>query len=231
MRCLAVAVALAAAIAGDARADAPPCDGCVFVPASHPRRPLIVLLHGDEQSPQAMANAFRATAAARDVALFAPLCPPARGCDRKSFWRWNEDAHWIPRTAGALVRRHHLDATRVYLVAWSGGAAYAGFHLRELVHPFAAIALLGGGGSASGCARRKVPVFMLSSELNPYRPVIDQARAHLVGCGHPLAYHDMPNRDHDDAWHRIASAPFQAELFDWLGAHALTLADRIDGLE
>jgi len=213
-------------------ADAPPCDGCVFVPAQHAHRPLVVLMHGDDQSASTMTDAFREIARERDLALFAPECPVKHGCDRQSFWRWNGDPAWLAKLVDELVHEQGLDADRVWLVGWSGGAAYLGFRIADLGSRYAAIALLGGGSPGTVCAKHKPPMFVLTGDKNPHYPLMQATRERLVGCGHHVTWKLLAGRDHDDEWHAIVKPTIQVGVFDFLDAHtrAKPLAVRIDAL-
>jgi hypothetical protein len=202
-----------------ARAEAP-CEDCVFVPAESDGRPLVVLMHGDDQSAATIVDAFRDLARERDVALFAPQCPVKLGCDRDSFWRWNGNPKWLFGLVDDLVRTHDLDRRRVWLVGWSGGAGYLGFHLGSLGSRFAAVTFVG-GASPGRCTKRKLPIHMISGEDNPHHDLMKLTYAQLRRCGHRVTWKRLPGKDHDDEWRILQQAETQGTIFDFLERHEL----------
>ena len=208
------------ASAGAARADdKPPCEGCVFVPPESDGRPLVIVMHGDDQTAVAMADAFRAMAHERDFALFAPQCPVKLGCDQASFWRWNGDPAWLGKLVDDLIHDNDLDRDRIWLVTWSGGGSYIGYRMPELGTRYAAVAFLGGAAYFGNCAKHKMPVYFLAGDKSPYFTWITQARDRFISCGHELTWKLLPGKDHDDEWHIIEKSATQEVVFDFLEAH------------
>jgi poly(3-hydroxybutyrate) depolymerase len=216
---ISVVIAIIASSQAARADDKPPCEGCVFVPAESDGRPLVILMHGDEQTAAAIADAFRATAHERDFALFAPQCPVKLKCDQQSFWRWNGDPSWLGKLVDDLVKDNDLDRDRVWLVTWSGGGSYIGYRMPELGPRYAAIAFLGGAAYFGSCAKAKLPVFFLAGDKSPYFTWVKQARDRFVSCGHDLTWKELKGKDHDDEWHIIDRPPMQNIVFDWLEAH------------
>jgi len=201
-------------------APAPPCAGCVFVPAKTKGRPLVVLMHGDDQRATKMAQAFADTAADRDFAVFAPECPEQQGCDRQSFWRWNGDPEWIGKLVDELVSHHGLDPDRVWIVGWSGGATYLGYHLAHLGTRYAAVGFLGGGiAGPGGCPKQKLPVYVVAGDKSPYFTMVRGLRNHLDDCKLPVTWKQLDRHDHDDEWQKFRKPPMQKVVFDFLEAH------------
>ncbi|MEO8705647.1 MAG: alpha/beta hydrolase, partial [Kofleriaceae bacterium] len=209
MRWSIVLVILAVASTARAETAAPPapCDGCIVVPAAHPQRPLVVLIHGDEQTPTAMTDAFRDLARERDYTLFTPTCPPERGCDQQSFWRWNEEPSRLVKAMTDLAARHR--STHTWIVGWSGGAVYASFWIADLEKHVSAMALLGGASGTQGCGKRKLPVYLTAGDKNPYFKVLEYGRDRLQECKRAVTWRVLADKDHDDEWHLFASREFQ----------------------
>src|SRR5262249_35410391 len=132
--------------------------------------PLLVVLHGDEGSPDRLVSAWKAAAADAGVLLFAPKCPKDEGCTG-SWWRWHGDPAWLEREVGALEASHRIDPRRRFLAGWSGGAPYLGLFASRWFPRFAALSLAGGGAPPSDpaiCAPRAcVPVHYLMGDRNP----------------------------------------------------------------
>ncbi len=196
------------------------CDGCVFIPAKAKDRPLVVVMHGDNQRATKMAEAFTGIAADRDFALFAPQCPLKDKCESESFWRWNRDPEWIGAQVDALVKRHDLDPDRVFIVGWSGGATYMGYHLIDLGRRYAAVGFLGGGiAGPGGCAKTKLPAFVVAGDKSPYFTMVRALRYRLEDCKHPVTWKQLDNHDHDDEWQAFRKPTIQKAVFDFFEAH------------
>lgn len=136
----------------------------LYQPAGRPVAglPLVIMLHGCRQTAAEMALGTRMNALA-DSKGFAVAYPEQAGrVHRLRCWRWFQpdaahglaEADAIAGLARALVRRHRLDASRVYIAGLSAGAGMAA--LTVLRHPdvFAASALH--SGAVVGAARDSV---------------------------------------------------------------------------
>jgi poly(3-hydroxybutyrate) depolymerase len=197
-----------------------PCDGCVFVPAKAKGRPLVVVMHGDNQRATKMAAAFAGIAADRDLALFAPQCPLEAGCESEAFWRWNGDPEWIGKLVDDVVKRNELDPDRVWIIGWSGGATYLGHHLVQLGTRYAAIGFLGGGiAGPGGCPKQKLPVYIVAGDKSPYFTMVRGLRNHLEDCKLPVTWKQLAKLDHDDEWQAYRKPAMQKLVFDFLEAH------------
>ncbi|WP_261536088.1 extracellular catalytic domain type 1 short-chain-length polyhydroxyalkanoate depolymerase [Burkholderia multivorans] len=126
----------------------------LYVPPGHRREamPLVVMLHGCQQTADAFAQGTRMNLLA-DKHGFAVLYPEqsmrahSHGC-----WHWYEDtdragrgeADAVASLVDALIDEHGFDASRVYVAGLSAGAGLAS--LLALHHPdrFAAVALHSG---------------------------------------------------------------------------------------
>lgn len=198
-----------------------PCAGCMVLPAAPDRAsepaPLVVLLHGDEGSPARMFAAWRATAAARKVVLFAPRCPRDRGC-AGSFWRWDGDPSWLFEQLDAVGAKHPIDVERSYLAGWSGGATWATFRARRWGERFAAVALAGGGvvGSETECAPCPYTVEYLTGTNNPLHHLAVAARDALLRCGHDVRWTELAGADHGGEWRAYATEQQLGGLLDRL---------------
>lgn len=194
------------------------CRGCLYVPAKGERRPLVILLHGDRQPPRRMLRAFRAAAAKADVALLAPPCPTELGCSQRSFWRWGGDPAWLSELAGRAVALHDLDAARVALVAWSGGATYLGKRMAALGDHYSAAVLLGGGVPGPECAARPMPIFMVQGDRNPMHELTVALRQRLEQCHHEVQWHLVRGADHAAEWEAVSQSQMQRKIFEFLAA-------------
>ncbi|HEU0035627.1 MAG TPA: PHB depolymerase family esterase [Kofleriaceae bacterium] len=200
-----------------ATTDEAPCEDCVFIPAKGEHRPLLVLVHGDSETALKIADAFRDTARARDIAIFAPSCP--KTCPLHSFWRGNPDPSWIGNMVDELVKKHSLDPDRVWIGGWSGGASYVGYYLPKLAPRYAAVALMGGGAYGGKCAKQKLPVWMLAGDKSWFHAIVKRAHERIQECKHEHVYKLFKGKDHDDEWKLVKKAETQATVLDFLEAH------------
>ena len=183
-----------------------PCPGCVVVgELSGERRPLLVVLHGDEGSPTRVLGAWKLAAEKAHVTLFAPRCPKSEGC-AGSWWRWNGDPAWLLAQVESVSKRFPTDPNRRYLAGWSGGTTYASFYIPRWFPTFAAVSLAGGGapphqpdclvdaGGACG------PVHYLAGDRNPLFSLAEGAHAYLERCGHAVTWELHAGADHAAEW-------------------------------
>jgi polyhydroxybutyrate depolymerase len=218
----AMLAAVGRSLAASPAADAPPCRGCVVIAPKARARPLLVLLHGDRQSPATLAAAFRSLAVARDLAVFAPACPADRGCDARSFWRWNGDPAWLDALVDDVAARYDVDRDRIWLVGWSGGASYMGARIADLGARYAALGFLGGGMVGDGCASDPLPAYFLVGDANPLHHLARTLRAALERCGHDVTWTLLPGADHGAEWDAVVAPARQRALLDFLAAHPRT---------
>lgn len=121
--------------AGDAASRVPPC--LYFLPeAGHRDAPLMVSVHGYTRQPVEHAVAFAPLAAARGFGLIVPLF------DERHHRRYQQLAHPLRGTRSDLgllggidqiAAAHGIDASRLYLFGYSGGAQFV--HRFAMLHP------------------------------------------------------------------------------------------------
>lgn len=193
----------------------PPCDGCVLdVPAKVTESvPLVVVLHGDREHARDAGARWRSTVKARGWALLAIECPKQHGC-KDSYWKWNGDAQWIIDQVAATATQVNIDASRVYLVGWSGGATYIGWHVQAWPSTFAALVIHGGGDAPSDKTCVDTRAYFLVGEHNALHHLARQLREYLEGCKQPVKW-DAFRGGH--AKERTALTRRKAnEILDWL---------------
>ena len=206
-----------------------PCAGCIaMIPAearAHPV-PLVVVLHGDEGSPSAALGPWRLAAREHGVALLAPRCPKARGCER-SWWQWNGDPAFLDEQIDALAKDTAIDPERVYLAGWSGGASYLARSAARLSDRWSAVVLAGGGiPPDDGCPRCPRPTYYLAGDRNPLFDLTDRTRAALVACGVPVRWERLPGRDHGGELAELSRPARTTEILDYLLTHRATCAQQ-----
>ena len=121
--------------------------------------PLVVMLHGCQQTPGEMAQGTRMNQLADQKGFVVAYPQQARRVQQMRCWQWFKpdaghglaEADRIAGLARTLARRHRLDASRIYIAGLSAGAGMAA--LTVLRHPgvFAAAALH--SGAVVGAAR------------------------------------------------------------------------------
>ncbi|MFO0679193.1 MAG: M15 family metallopeptidase [Polyangiaceae bacterium] len=204
----------------------PPCVSCrLDVPttvadAGPPGFPLLVTLHGDGQSATVLHDAWAPEALRRGLAVLSLQCPVSEGC-RGSWWRWNGSPTWITDRVADVKARVAIDASRVALLGWSGGASWLGYRTQDFGGAFAAFVVHGGGmaPARSVCGDPKVPVYFLVGSSNPLHALAGALRAHYEGCGHEVLWDRIPGADHAGEWRSLAD--HRAAVFDWLGRRAV----------
>jgi predicted esterase len=192
------------------------------LPPRGPNRPLVVLLHGDAQKPDALFRAFETEAKARDVGLIAPECPIAEGCKERSFWKWNGDPAWLRGQAVESARAFASDPRRIAYVGWSGGASYLGYRFHELGPVHSAVVFLGGGmaPSSSACSPQASAVLLVVGDRNPLHALAKDLRSALEGCHASVTWSLLPGADHAGEWHAITSVAQQHAIFDFVLGHS-----------
>lgn len=150
--------------------------------------PLVIMLHGCRQTAYEMALGTRMNHLADDKGFVVAYPQQTKRVQAMRCWRWFQpdpghglaEADAIAELAHALVVRHRLDATRVYIAGLSAGAGMAA--LTVLRHPalFAAAALHSGaivGGAHNAASGMNVMRRAGSGEpvelLRPFLPVAE----------------------------------------------------------
>jgi poly(3-hydroxybutyrate) depolymerase len=197
---------------------APPCKGCIFeAPKGDDPVPLVVVLHGDREHAPAAAERWRAAVAKRGWALLAIDCPADRGCEA-SWWKWNGDPSYVFEQIDAVAKQRAIDPARVYLVGWSGGASYIGYHAQAWSARFAAVVLHGGGmpPASDGCPDGGLPAYFLVGNENPQHHLAVDLRAYFDGCKHDVEWDLVEGADHAKE-EAALTAKKAASILDWLG--------------
>lgn len=206
-----------------------PCPGCLAVlPPGDAPAPVLVLLHGDGQSAATLFEVWHAEAARRGVALLGLACPVREGC-AGSWWRWGGAPEWIGAQLDALGARRAVDAKRVWLVGWSGGASYAGWRTQALETRFTALVMMGGGvpPADARCSESRARVYFLVGDSNPLHPLARRLREHYDACGQEVVWRLLRGADHPGEW--AAARRMVGPMFDWLeGSGAYEGARRAD---
>lgn len=114
--------------------------------------PLIIMLHGCQQTPHDFAQGSRMNQLADQKGFVVAYPQQARRTQAMRCWRWYQptaagglgEADAIADLALALVRKHRLDASRVYIAGLSAGASMAALTALRHPHRFAAAAMHSG---------------------------------------------------------------------------------------
>lgn len=180
----------------------------LYRPKDHPLPglPLVIMLHGCQQTATDFAAGTRMNALADKKGFVVAYPQQAKRVQAMRCWRWFQpdaghglaEADAIADLAGTLVRRFGLDADRVYIAGLSAGAGMAALAILRHPNIFAAAALH--SGAVVGAARnataglqvmRKAsdeePVKLVAPLLNPLQPflarpvmIIHGQRDHVV---------------------------------------------------
>jgi pimeloyl-ACP methyl ester carboxylesterase len=183
--------------------------------------PLLVVLHGNNESADERAKHWREAAERRGWKLLALDCPRDLGCDRQGRWYvWNGDPSWVRDQVRALAARTRIDMSRVYLAGWSGGATYIGKKLPAWETMFAGVVIHGGGVAPSDdeCPSRRLPTYFLVGDKNPTHGATRRLREYLERCDQDVRWDLVPGANHplEDA----ALTPEKAaEILEWLERH------------
>ncbi|HEY5924931.1 MAG TPA: PHB depolymerase family esterase [Kofleriaceae bacterium] len=205
MRRVVLALIVCSAVRADATQNQPPCAGCTLeISASTDPVPLVVVLHGDTDNARERATKWRAAVAKRGWALLSLECPERLGCPDGSWYRWRHDPGWVREQVREVTARHRIDASRIYLVGWSGGATFIGKHLDEWPRMFAATVIHGGGvpPRAADCPDRAFPAYFLVGDKNPAHGAAKRLRAFLEDCKQSVRWDLLLGANHaqeDDA--------------------------------
>lgn len=185
-RAAVVLLLIGVAVRADATQQKSPCAGCTLeIPstATDPV-PLVVVLHGDTDTARERGNKWRAAIERRGWALLALDCPDELGCPDGSWYKWDHDPRWVHEQVREVAERHRIDASRIYLVGWSGGATFIGEHLQVWPSLFAAVVIHGGGVEPEhdDCPDRPFPAYFLVGDKNPAHGGEKRLRAYFTEC-------------------------------------------------
>lgn len=208
-------VLVASPVAAAPRKDFP-CKGCLLE-ARATKSPLLIVLHGDGQNALSMEPAWSKPAAAHKTSLLLAQCPKDLGC-KDSFWRWNGDPKWLDGLADAVAKEYPVDADRVWLAGWSGGATYLGLRAFELSGRFAAMTIDGGGMAPSAvCPKRVLPSYFLVGDQNPYHHYAIGLRDALTRCTGEVEWDLRKGQAHAGEWTALVASA--GKILTWLEAH------------
>src|SRR5687767_11489590 len=177
---------------GDAR---PPCAGCTLdVSASTDPMPLVVVLHGDTDNGRERAKKWREAVLRRRWALLSLDCPASLGCPEGSWYKWRHDPGWVREQVREVMDRVRVDASRIYIAGWSGGATFIGKHLHEWPRMFAATVIHGGGvpPRSDECPARPFAAYFLVGDKNAGHGGARRLRAFLERCDQDLKWDLLP---------------------------------------
>jgi poly(3-hydroxybutyrate) depolymerase len=209
-----------AAVVAIVRADVTPLEPRVrpAVSAETDPAPLLVVLHGNNETANERAAKWREAVVRRGWKLLALDCPRELGCNDDGQWyAWNGDSRWLFERVRAFADQERVDTTRIYLAGWSGGATYIGKRMSEWPTVFAAVVIHGGGvpPRTDACPRRRFPAYFLVGDENPAHGGAKRLRAYMEQCGQPVRWDLLPGANHlqEDA----ALTPMKADdILRWL---------------
>jgi poly(3-hydroxybutyrate) depolymerase len=209
---------IAVAVRADATDVTPPCSGCTLdIARAHgDPLPLVVVLHGDNDNGRERAKKWREAVLRRGWALLSLDCPASLGC-HGSWYKWQHDPAWVREQVREVTARVPVDATRIYLVGWSGGATFIGKHLHEWPRTFAATVIHGGGVPPrdDDCPDRPFPAYFLVGDKNPNHDSAKALRAYFEGCAEEVKWDLLPGANH--AKEDAALTPAKADqILRWL---------------
>ncbi|SCC91201.1 Esterase, PHB depolymerase [Thiomonas sp. X19] len=127
----------------------------LYIPAGHDARalPLVVMLHGCNQSPEDFAAGTGMNARAGEQGFFVLYPEQAQEANPARCWNWFQQDHQlrglgepalIAAMAQALVLRHGMDGRRVYIAGLSAGGAMAAIVAAAYPDVFAAVGVHSG---------------------------------------------------------------------------------------
>lgn len=209
-------VVLIAAVRADVTPQEPTVRSAVSAEADP--APLLVVLHGNNESAADRAARWREAATRRGWKLLALDCPRHLGCNEEGQWyEWNGPPRWVFDQVRALAGRENIDTSRIYLAGWSGGATYIGRFFPQWTRLFAAVVIHGGGvpPRTGDCPDRVFPAYFLVGDQNPAHGAAKRLRAYLDDCRQPVHWDLLPGANHqtEDA----ALTPAKAdEILRWL---------------
>jgi poly(3-hydroxybutyrate) depolymerase len=160
--------------------------------------PLVVVLHGDGEDASHSRRRWQRPVEARGWELLALECPQDLGCRNGSWYRWNGSTRWIRDRVHEIASTRRIDASRIYLVGWSGGATYIGMHLQDWPDLFAAVVIHGGGVPPRNdrCLARSFPAYFLVGDKNPAHGAARRLREYFDRCGQEVKWDLVPGANH-----------------------------------
>ena len=201
-----------------------PCTGCVVsVPQTYnPHIPtaLLVALHGDEGVSSYIASTWMPFTQQANVILFAPQCPPDKGCHAcvngacsNSWWYWFQhpstyDDAWIGQQVVTIEKNYNVDRGREYITGWSGGADFLGWYALAHASRFAAANfVVGGVPYFQGCPSRNLAAyFLMGSDDFRYRSgQPTEVRQILQRCHDQTVMVVIPGGNHDSVVGALSS--------------------------
>jgi poly(3-hydroxybutyrate) depolymerase len=197
----------------------PPCAGCTLdMPPTTKPVPLLVVLQGDRGTAEEATERWRGAALARGWAVLGLQCPRTLGCDDQARWyKWAGEPDWVLEQVAEVGKQRPLDAARVYLAGWSGGATYIGMMAPHWQTRFAAVVFHGGGQpplSKSGCPSA-LPAYFLVGNENPAHPAAVRLRDYWKECSQELEWDLVDGANH--AKEEQALDPEKAmSILEWL---------------
>jgi poly(3-hydroxybutyrate) depolymerase len=198
-RAVLVLLIVSSAVRADDTQSKPPCSGCTLDVASVKAdpTPLVVVLHGDTDTGRERATKWRDAVLARGWALLSLNCPEELGCDGR-WYQWKHDPSWVRDQVREVMSRHRIDASRIYLAGWSGGATFIGKHLHQWPRMFAAVVIHGGGVAPSSdeCPDRSFPAYFLVGDKNPAHGGSKRLRAYFESCDQEVRWDLLPGARH-----------------------------------
>jgi poly(3-hydroxybutyrate) depolymerase len=217
-RAVLVLAIISAAVRADATQTKPPCSECTLdVPdGSGDPVPLVVVLHGDTDNARERAMKWREAVLARGWALLSLNCPDELGCDG-SWYKWKHDPRWVTEQVREVAAQHRIDASRIYIVGWSGGATFIGKYLQRWPSTFAAVVIHGGGvpPSSDDCPEQPLPAYFLVGDKNPAHDASKRLRAYFERCDQLVRWDLLAGANHakeDDA----LTTRKANQILDWL---------------
>jgi pimeloyl-ACP methyl ester carboxylesterase len=160
--------------------------------------PLVVVLHGDREDASDSKRRWQAAVSARGWELLALDCPKSLGCESGSWYRWNGNPSWLRDQVREVTQAKKIDASRIFLVGWSGGATYIGMHAQAWPQMFAAVVIHGGGvpPREDGCPDRKFPAYFLVGDKNLAHGGAKRLRSYFDKCGEEVFWDLIPGANH-----------------------------------
>jgi poly(3-hydroxybutyrate) depolymerase len=188
--------------------------------ASTDPAPLLVVLHGNGETAEQRAAKWQEAAARRGWKLLALDCPRDLGCNEDGQWyAWNGSSRWIFERVRELAARERIDASRIYLAGWSGGATYIGKRMAEWPRVFAAVVIHGGGSPPRErtCPSRPFPAYFLVGDQNPAHEGAVRLRTYLEHCEQRVRWDLVPGANHAREDEALTPAKAEAILL-WLAS-------------
>lgn len=190
--------------------------------------PLLVVLHGDApggKTPLVKRDSepFVKAAAARGIAVLAPMCPKDEGCLVGSYWQWSQGdpPGWIDKQVEAVRKESSLDPDRIWLAGWSGGASFLGYHYSRWADRYAAVVFAGGGIApySSTCAPCSPPAYFMVGNKNPLHHLAKELKAGVSSCTQDVTWDLQPGSDHAGEWRALNRPGKVGDILDWLENH------------